>query len=674
MTALRLDRANTSKVAYGTGAPTGSTRGNIYLDQTNGLLYVKASGGSWYVCGDKLWTLSGSTITNRDNRALAITTTGNITFDDQYLSTAISLSQTGTTGLSGFTATSIIGGMNELRAAIGGAGSFTTGSVIFADGSGNLAQDNANFSWNDSTNVLTVNKFIANDVSAVVDGGVSSNRVVNSLSFGFDTATDEGWIQVYAAAAGDVLYLNPEGGDVTVGSNTAAIALNAATASNFTVSGATADLTLGARGTTITLNENGSTALVGFTATSIIGALNEVKTGLGLVTLDNAYNASAGASTVTVDAGDMTWSLKGAYSFVISLTQTTGSVDGFTIEDGSDYFRILTGTGDGGDSSLYAALYDVHLDGNNLSLDFIAASNITVSGASADLTLGARGATVTLNQNGSTALVGFTATSIIGGLNELKTGIAAYTLDDAYNASAGASSITVDAGDVTWSPKGAYSFVVSLTQITGGSDGFTIEDGADYFRILTGTGDGSESSMYAELYDAHIDSNNISLDASAASNITVSGASADLTLGARGATITLNENGQTVLSGYSATSIIGAFNEVMTELDTHEALLAEAHGTFEVVSAATDTFTATELGFLVTRTATGTCIITISSAEIAKVGRVFIVKDAGQNASVYNITINTEGAETIDGNSNATISSDGDSLSFVSDGSNLHII
>ena len=45
------------------------------------------------------------------------------------------------------------------------------------------------------------------------------------------------------------------------------------------------------------------------------------------------------------------------------------------------------------------------------------------AGAGSDLTLGARGATVTLNQASSTALVGFTATSLIGAVNELRTNV-----------------------------------------------------------------------------------------------------------------------------------------------------------------------------------------------------------------------------------------------------------
>jgi hypothetical protein len=44
------------------------------------------------------------------------------------------------------------------------------------------------------------------------------------------------------------------------------------------------------------------------------------------------------------------------------------------------------------------------------------------AGATGDLTFGARSGSVTLNQSGDTALSGFTATSIIGSLNELKSG------------------------------------------------------------------------------------------------------------------------------------------------------------------------------------------------------------------------------------------------------------
>ena len=76
---------------------------------------------------------------------------------------------------------------------------------------------------------------------------------------------------------------------------------------------------------------------------------------------------------------------------------------------------IAAGAGTGS-----AADGGITIDGNTFSIDSTAASNITVSGATADLTMGARGATITLNQSGDTSLSGFTATSIIGALNELQ--------------------------------------------------------------------------------------------------------------------------------------------------------------------------------------------------------------------------------------------------------------
>jgi len=64
--------------------------------------------------------------------------------------------------------------------------------------------------------------------------------------------------------------------------------------------------------------------------------------------------------------------------------------------------------------------------------------------------------------------------------------------------------------------------------------------------------------------------------------------------------------------------------------------------------------------------------LTLMSAEVSA-GRVITIKDAGGNAGTNNITIDTEGAETIDGAATATINVNYDSLNIYSDGSNWFI-
>lgn len=60
----------------------------------------------------------------------------------------------------------------------------------------------------------------------------------------------------------------------------------------------------------------------------------------------------------------------------------------------------------------------------------------------------------------------------------------------------------------------------------------------------------------------------------------------------------------------------------------------------------------------VTRTTVGVCAIDIKSAQIAEDGAIFHIKDAGGNCNANNITITTEGAETIDGAANAVMDID----------------
>ena len=74
-----------------------------------------------------------------------------------------------------------------------------------------------------------------------------------------------------------------------------------------------------------------------------------------------------------------------------------------------------------------------------------------------------------------------------------------------------------------------------------------------------------------------------------------------------------------------------------------------------------------------TYSATGAQTITIPTAQLVS-GRIIVVKDAGGNAGTNNITIETEGAETIDGEANHIINSNYGSVTLYSNGTAWFII
>ncbi len=73
----------------------------------------------------------------------------------------------------------------------------------------------------------------------------------------------------------------------------------------------------------------------------------------------------------------------------------------------------------------------------------------------------------------------------------------------------------------------------------------------------------------------------------------------------------------------------------------------------------------------VTRTATGVCTITFPTALISD-GFRFVIKDTG-GAQTFNITLATEGAETIDGSTTFTINTNYQAINVYCDGTNLFI-
>lgn len=70
----------------------------------------------------------------------------------------------------------------------------------------------------------------------------------------------------------------------------------------------------------------------------------------------------------------------------------------------------------------------------------------------------------------------------------------------------------------------------------------------------------------------------------------------------------------------------------------------------------------------------GAVTITINTAWISKAGNRITIKDTGMNSSLNNITIETQGAELIEGEADALICIDDASLTFQSDGTDLWVI
>ncbi len=122
-------------------------------------------------------------------------------------------------------------------------------------------------------------------------------------------------------------------------------------------------------------------------------------------------------------------------------------------------------------------------------------------------------------------------------------------------------------------------------------------------------------------------------------------------------------------SGFTAVEA----NEIKTAVNSK--LDADAGGDPAVVTvnAATYSLLAADGTLHVTYSATGVCTITWPTAQIVA-DRMVRIKDAGGNASVNNITIATEGSETIDGAASYVLTLDYSSITLYSDGTDLFII
>jgi len=175
-----------------------------------------------------------------------------------------------------------------------------------------------------------------------------------------------------------------------------------------------------------------------------VGVPTDIRSAVNAYALSALSSASTATLTAALEArgetatiGATTAEIVGHITHATAFSPTWAIVDSLNQGTGFAYARLKAEqTGTAGNAELVisassingTAIIDIDVTGTfdvlattNFSIDGATASNVTVSGATADLTLGARGTTITLNELGDTALVGYTATSIIGALNEAKT-------------------------------------------------------------------------------------------------------------------------------------------------------------------------------------------------------------------------------------------------------------
>jgi hypothetical protein len=277
-----------------------------------------------------------------------------------------------------------------------------------------------------STSTFSIDGTGASNVSAT-----SGTLTISTITSGDVTVSAVSSVNVLGAeAAADAVRINASnvagGIDVDAGTagvlvdTTGSISLDAAVASNLTTS--SGDLTLSATGNSVVITgAEAAVDAVQINASNGAGGI-DVNAGTGGITVDTTAALSLDS---TGTASNLTLTATSGSTATLLIEVTNGGAGTGVLDINADDAITLDSTAAG------------------ISLDAATASNFTVSGATADLTLGARASTITLNQvdftigsltiEGQTLDVAFTATSIIGGLNELKAVAgSAYQVKDFY--------------------------------------------------------------------------------------------------------------------------------------------------------------------------------------------------------------------------------------------------
>lgn len=427
-------------------------------------------------------------------------------------------------------------------------GSQATPGVNFGSGFGWYYTTGTIRASNGLLDMLTLSNTYAQFPGRVISGNGTSS--LPSLSFSDNT----GWYRPSAGVMGLSLSGSPSW------SISSSVLSAPSTGAQIYSQGVLSLASLAGSSTPLPVNDVSNLDISGFTATSLIGALNELKTSTGTIITDH------GSLTGLADDDHTQYLLvNGTRAMTGTLTVPTTGVNFASVANnislnGSSYIQMVVS----GSGRVWFAPTAIFSD---VPLQFNSSNAVIANGATSDLTLTARGSSIAINESGNTSLAGFSNTSVVGALNELKS--------------------------TAISDHGLLSGLVD-------------DDHPQY--VLT---DGSRTMTGALLAPG--------VDAS----------TGDLTLTGRSTSIPLNESGATSLSGFSATSIVGALQELLTALSGISADHAE-------ITLTNETSTTTTAGDVVTCNVSGEAVISDATNGVQRV--VGIVTSGASGGGTSTIT------------------------------------
>jgi hypothetical protein len=204
------------------------------------------------------------------------------------------------------------GGSQGASPGSGGTGTstvFTEGSVVFAGPAGAYSQDNANFAWNDTTNVLTVGALISGTstfTGAVMVSGANFTVSSGNITANSGSVSSQRFIATGSTVATNGLYLP--------GTNTPAISANSLRVMSFSSVGSAVNYwnmkNAADAGSILALAEGTSTD-IGITITP---------KGAGASTINGTISMPNMANVTTAVTGAVCWNTGGAVTYNNSTT------------------------------------------------------------------------------------------------------------------------------------------------------------------------------------------------------------------------------------------------------------------------------------------------------------------------------------------------------------------